>query len=107
MKIEKDYEDFLRLPNEHDVRYCIVGSFALAVHARPRYTKDMDILVDPSPANADALLRALSDFGFDRQEIAERDFLDPDAVQLGYEPYGSISSPRSPSAASRRSGTIE
>jgi hypothetical protein len=49
MKIEKDYEEFLRLLNAHHVRYCIIGSFALAVHARPRYMKEIDILVDPAP----------------------------------------------------------
>ena len=40
MKTEKDYEEFLELLNKHDVRYCIIGAFALAFHARPRYTQD-------------------------------------------------------------------
>jgi hypothetical protein len=41
-KTEKDYEEFLTLLNKHKVRYCIIGAFALAFHARPRYTKDID-----------------------------------------------------------------
>lgn len=87
MKIEQDYEDFLRLLGDHKVRYCIVGSFALAVHARPRYTKDLDILVEPTPENAAALLRALKEFGFESQDVRAEDFLDPDrVVQLGFEP---------------------
>ena len=87
MNIEKDYEDFLRLLNEHEVRYCIVGSFAMAVHARPRYTKDMDILVDPTVANARKVLDVLKEFGFASPEVTEQDFLDPDTVvQLGYGP---------------------
>ena len=49
MKLEKDYAELLGLLNKHDVRYCVVGSFALAFHARPRYTKDIDILIEPSP----------------------------------------------------------
>ena len=40
MKVEKDYEELLELFNRHNVRYCIVGSFALAFYARPRYAKD-------------------------------------------------------------------
>jgi hypothetical protein len=52
MKVEKDYEELLRLFNKHNVRYCIVGSYALAFYARPRYSKDMDILVEPSTENA-------------------------------------------------------
>ena len=36
MKTEKDYEEFLELLNKHKVRYCIIGSYALSFHARPR-----------------------------------------------------------------------
>ena len=45
MKTEKDYEELLKFLNKHDVKYCIVGAFALVFHAEPRYTKDMDIWV--------------------------------------------------------------
>jgi hypothetical protein len=87
MKIQKDYEEFLGLLNEHGVRYCIIGSFALALHARPRYTKDMDILIRPTRDNAKAALKALQDFGFESPELTEEDFLDPEKViQIGYEP---------------------
>ena len=44
MKTEKDYEEFLELLNKRNVRYCVIGAFALAFHSRPRYTKDMDII---------------------------------------------------------------
>ncbi len=40
---EKDYEEFLRLLDKHQVKYCIVGAFALAYHGVPRYTKDLDV----------------------------------------------------------------
>ena len=59
MKIEKDYEEFLELLNRHKVKYCIIGSYAMAFHARPRYTKDMDILVDVSLENAKSTLFSL------------------------------------------------
>jgi hypothetical protein len=42
-RVEKDYEEFLRLLNKHGVRYCIVGAYAVAFHAIARFTKDMDI----------------------------------------------------------------
>jgi len=44
VKTEKDYEEFLELLNKQNVRYRVIGAFALAFHARPRYTKDMDVL---------------------------------------------------------------
>ena len=87
MKVEKDYEELLELFNKHDVRYCIIGSFALAFHARPRYTKDLDILVEPSSQNARKILDALNDFGFGSLELSEQDFMEPgQIIQLGYEP---------------------
>ena len=87
MKVEKDYEEFVELLNKNSVRYCIIDSFALAIHARPRYTKDMDILIEPDEDNTSAVLRALRQFGFESADITEEDFLKTDQViQLGYEP---------------------
>jgi len=87
VKTEKDYEEFLELLNKHDVRYCIIGSFALAFHARPRYTKDMDILVEATTDNAKRLLAALNEFGFGSLNLAEDDFSSKgNIIQLGYEP---------------------
>ena len=87
MKTEKDYEEFLELLNKHDVRYCIIGAFALAFHARPRYTKDMDILIEPTTDNAKRLLMALDEFGFGSLNLAVKDFsTQGNIIQLGYEP---------------------
>jgi len=47
MKVEKDYEDLLKLFNKNEVKYCIIGAYAVAFYGRPRYTKDMDILIEP------------------------------------------------------------
>ena len=87
MKTEKDYEEFLALLNKHSVRYCIIGAFALAYHARPRYTKDMDILVEPTTDNSKRLLMALDEFGFRSLNLGIEDFSTRgNIIQLGYEP---------------------
>jgi len=87
VKTEKDYEEFLELLNKHDVRYCIIGAFALAFHARPRYTKDMDILIEPTTDNAEKLLTALDEFGFGSLNLTVEDFTTQgNIIQLGYEP---------------------
>ncbi|HJX34691.1 MAG TPA: hypothetical protein VJ373_05890 [Desulfatiglandales bacterium] len=87
MKVEKDYEELLELFNRHNVRYCIVGSFALAFYARPRYTKDLDILIEPTIENARKVLDALNDFGFGSLALSEDDFTEKGRIiQLGYEP---------------------
>ena len=87
MKTEKDYEEFLGLLNKHSVRYCIIGSHALAFHARPRYTKDIDILVEASLDNAERILSALNEFGFGSLKLGVEDFSSKgNIIQLGYEP---------------------
>jgi hypothetical protein len=85
--VEKDFKEFLHTLNCHDVKYCIIGAFAVALHAIPRYTKDLDIWVEASRENGERVLRALRDFGFGSLEISADDFAYPGGiVQLGYEP---------------------
>jgi hypothetical protein len=48
--------------NARRVRYLVVGAYAVGFHARPRATKDIDVLVDPTRANAPRVRAALEDF---------------------------------------------
>lgn len=43
MELNPDFQEFLRSFVEHDVRFMIVGGYALAAHGHPRYTKDLDV----------------------------------------------------------------
>lgn len=84
----RDYEEFIDALNAHGARYLIIGAHAVAFHARPRATKDLDILVDPTPSNALNVLRALRDFfgGVDLGYTVE-DITDPRwIIQLGVAP---------------------
>ncbi len=63
MKTTPDCEDLLDLFEKHEVRYLIVGGVAVSYYARPRYTKDMDILVDPAAENVQRANAALAEFG--------------------------------------------
>lgn len=84
----RDYEDFIAALHAHGVRYLIVGAHAVAFHARPRATKDLDVLIEPTPANARRLLAALREFfgGADLGYSVE-DVLDPQwIIQLGVAP---------------------
>ncbi len=83
-----DYEEFIAALNAHGVRYLVVGAHAVAFHARPRATKDLDILLEPSPENAWRALAALRDFfgGADLGYTVE-DLTDPRwIIQLGVAP---------------------
>ena len=63
MDTVQDFEDILQLFATHRVRYLIVGGLAFIFHAKPRYTKDIDLWVDPDPDNVRRANRALQDFG--------------------------------------------
>lgn len=87
MRVEKDYAELLRLFNNNKVRYCIVGAFAFSFHAKPRYTKDMDILVERGAENARKIIKSLGEFGFGSLNLSEKDFCrEGNIIQLGYEP---------------------
>ncbi len=87
MKINSDYRDLLRSLNAAGVRYLVVGGYAVMIHTEPRYTKDLDVWVEPEATNAQALLRALAAFGAPVKELTAADFTQPDTFyQIGIDP---------------------
>ena len=82
-----DFVDLLRAFAGADVRFMIVGAYALAVHGRPRATGDLDIWIDATPENAPRVMAALAAFGAPVAEISEADFARPGVVyQMGVPP---------------------
>ncbi len=74
--------------NAHDVRYLVVGGYALAAHGLPRATGDFDAWVWVGGDNAERVVGALTAFGFGSLGLAVADFDRADSVvQLGYPPY--------------------
>ena len=85
--MNQDFLDLLRAFADHNVRCLIVGAYALGVHGRPRATGDLDVWVDPTPENADNVMRALEQFGAPRGQITADDFAKPGIVfQMGLPP---------------------
>ncbi|HSN69644.1 MAG TPA: nucleotidyltransferase [Thermoanaerobaculia bacterium] len=83
----RDFEELLGCLTRHGVRFVIVGAHALAHHAKPRYTKDLDVFVDADPANARRIVAALEEFGFGGLGISPDDFSESGKiVQLGSPP---------------------
>ncbi len=85
--LSKDFREFIQSLNANDVRYLVVGGYAVAIHGHPRYTKDIDIWIWLDEENAERMLKALEDFGFGSLGLQAEDFLTPDQIiQLGYPP---------------------
>jgi predicted nucleotidyltransferase len=83
----QDFKEFIESLNANQVRYLVVGGYAVALHGHPRYTKDLDVWVECSQENAPTLLQALEQFGMGSLGLTVDDFLVPDqVVQLGYPP---------------------
>ena len=82
-----DFLDLLRAFIAADVRFLIVGAYALGLHGRPRATGDLDIWVEASSENAARIVRALAEFGAPLGEIREDDFARVGATyQIGVPP---------------------
>jgi len=82
-----DFVDLLRAFIGADVRFLVVGAYALAHHGRPRATGDLDVWVEPTTANAPRVVSALATFGAPMADITESDFATPGVVfQIGVPP---------------------
>jgi len=87
MIINKDFREFIELLNSNNVKYLVVGGYAVAFHGYPRYTKDMDIWIWINENNAKQLIKTLEEFGFSSLGLKKEDFLKPEyVIQLGYPP---------------------
>jgi hypothetical protein len=87
MVLNQDFKEFIQSLSSNQVRYLVVGGYAVAVHGHPRYTKNLDVWIDRSTANAAQLVKALEQFGFASLGLKAADFLVPDQIiQLGYAP---------------------
>lgn len=82
LQLPPEWLEFLGALKRHGVRFVIVGAHAVAAHGRPRATKDFDVLVAPSEANARKLGKALREFGFTNLGRAWRWFMEPYRVQM-------------------------
>jgi len=82
-----DYRELLSILNAHGVKYLVIGAYAVAIHAQPRATKDLDILVKADPENAEAVFMALAQFGAPVQGVIPADFANPGPFfRVGREP---------------------
>lgn len=87
MSVNSDFCEMLRRLSAEGARFMLVGAHAVVYHTEPRFTKDLDILVEPSPENAIRVFRALAGFGAPLRAVTAEDFARPDVVyQVGVPP---------------------
>lgn len=77
----------MRLLNSKNVDYVITGGIAFSIHARARYTADLDLVVYPSKSNLTLFIQAFKEFGFQLKDNSAEQFLDGrKLIRVGVEP---------------------
>jgi hypothetical protein len=75
-----DFGEFSRLLNIHEVRYLLVGDYAVGYHGYVRATADTDVWVSRERKNAEGLVAALREFGFGVNGLGPDQFLEEGRV---------------------------
>ena len=85
--LSRDFKEFIESLNANNVRYLVIGGYAVALHGYVRYTKDLDVWIEPKIQNANNVLNVLTAFGFGSLDITADDFLEEgNIIQLVYPP---------------------
>lgn len=89
LRLDEDYRDLLELFVKHQVEFVVVGAYAMAAHAVPRATGDIDLFVRASTENAARVVAALTEFGapLAAHGVSEATFSTPGhTYQMGLPP---------------------
>ncbi len=83
----KDFKELLSAFGTHNVKYLIVGGYAVSFYGQPRATKDIDLFIQADPSNAKAVYAALLEFGAPLDGIEVGDLAEPSQFfRFGREP---------------------
>jgi len=85
--LNEDYREMLQILLRNEVKFLVVGAYAMAAYGYPRATGDFDIWVDTTLENSQRIYKSVSDFGAPLSEITERTFTGKGIVfQIGVPP---------------------
>ena len=85
--LNKDYKEILQILLKNEVRFLIVGAYAMGAHGYPRATGDIDIWVEASEENSKRIYKSLSEFGAPISDITEKTFAEEGTIfQIGVAP---------------------
>ena len=88
MILNDNFVDFINLLNKHDVKYVLVGGWAVIFEGYTRTTGDMDFFVERSLGNAKNILATVTEFCGSSLGFDENDFLQEDNVlMIGRPPF--------------------
>ena len=74
MLTSPDLKELLNLFKKYNVKYLVVGGYAVMRYTEPRFTKDLDLLISVEIKNATAVYNALKEFGAPLSGLTVKDF---------------------------------
>lgn len=87
LRLPPDFKEFLKLLKEYDVRYLLIGGYAVGYHGYPRTTDDLDIWIAIHPDNANKLVAVMKSFGLEDPNLTPELFLQkPKIIRMGFPP---------------------
>ncbi len=85
--LNEDYKEMLQLLKSNEVKFLVVGAYAMGAYGYPRATGDMDIWIMASGENSRKVFHVLKEFGAPLAEINEDTFITKDIIfQIGVAP---------------------
>lgn len=87
MDLHPDFKDLLAELDRAGAEFALVGGYAVGHWAKPRATKDLDVLISGAPDNLARVASALEKFGAPPNVVrAARNMSEEEVVYLGVEP---------------------
>lgn len=84
----EEFREFVASLNRNEVRYVMLGGYAVAWHGHPRFTGDVDFFIERTPENAGRVVKAIEDFGLACLGISAADLLaEESCVYFGASPW--------------------
>ena len=85
--LNEDYKEILQILLKNEVKFLVVGAYAMAAYGYPRATGDFDMWVDTTSENSKKIYKSLSKFGAPLSEITDKTFTEKGIVfQIGVAP---------------------
>jgi hypothetical protein len=86
IELPEDFKELFKSLNANNVRYLMIGGYAVGVYGYPRTTNDIDIFVSDDGDNVGNLIKALQDFGFIGFDLSGIFNKKRSLVEIGVEP---------------------
>lgn len=85
--LPQDFAEFLKLLEDEEVKYLLIGGYAVGFYGYPRATADMDVWVAVNPDNAEKTVKVLERFGMQTPELTADLFLEKgNVIRMGVPP---------------------